>query len=271
MTNSQIAQSYLADLNIKEGSLGIVFLNELQSKHIAQYSFNNLAVLLGQELPLDAESLFNKIVERRRGGYCFEHNKLVFTVLSELNFDVRLLLSKVIYNQCVEVARTHRVTLLTLAGEDYIVDAGFGHLGARFPVKIELGLIQDQGDAQYRIIKSDKGDYCYQVFKDGDFFTLYTFDLHHYTESDCLLGHFYSHKHPNAAFVNNLVICRKLFNDIKSLRNNEFHHVKNGITQTTKITSIEQLHQLLIDVYQLDLDIAISEFLFHKFVTAKTA
>ena len=179
MTNSQIAQSYLADLNIKEGSLEIVFLNELQSKHIAQYSFNNLAVLLGQELPLDAESLFNKIVERRRGGYCFEHNKLVFTVLSELNFDVRLLLSKVIYNQCVEVARTHRVTLLTLAGEDYIVDAGFGHLGARFPVKIELGLIQDQGDAQYRIIKSDKGDYCYQVFKDVDFFTLYTFDLHH--------------------------------------------------------------------------------------------
>ena len=55
MTNSQIAQSYLADLNIKEGSLEIVFLNELQSKHIAQYSFNNIAVLLGQELPLDAE------------------------------------------------------------------------------------------------------------------------------------------------------------------------------------------------------------------------
>jgi len=271
MTNSEIAQSYLADLHIKESSLDIGFLNELQSKHIAQYSFNNLAVLLGQELPLDVESLFNKIVERRRGGYCFEHNKLVFTVLSELNFDVRLLLCKVIYNQNIEVARTHRVTLLNLAGEDYIVDAGFGHLGARFPVKIALGLIQEQGDAQYRIIKNEKDDYCYQIFKDGDFFTLYTFDLHHYTESDCLLGHFYSHKHPNAAFVNNLVICRKFFNDIKSLRNNEFHHVKDGITQTTKIISIKQLHQLLTEVYQLDLDIAISTFLFHKFVSAKVA
>ena len=267
MTNEQIAQSYLADLTISEGPLAIDFLNELQSKHIAQYSFNNIAVILGQELPLDPESLFNKIVERRRGGYCFEHNKLVFTVLSELGFDVRLLLAKVIYNQDVDVARTHRVTLLTLAGEDYIVDAGFGHLGARFPVKIVHGLIQDQGDAQYRITQNVNGDYCYQVFKDGDFFTLYTFDLHHYTEADCLLGHFYSHKHPNAAFVNNLVICRKFFNDIQSLRNNEFHHVINGITQTTKITCIKQLHQLLIDVYQLDIDIAISEFLFNKFVT----
>lgn len=271
MTNEQIAQSYLADLTLNERLLDIDFLNDLQSKHIAQYSFNNIAVLLGQELPLDAESLFNKIVKRRRGGYCFEHNKLVFTVLSALGFDVRLLLSKVIYNQDIEVARTHRVTLLTLAGEDYIVDAGFGHLGARFPVKITLGLIQDQGDAQYRIIKNDTDDYCYQVFKDGDFFTLYTFDLHHYTDSDCLLGHFYSHMHLNAAFVNNLVICRKFFNDVQSLRNNEFHHVKSGITQTTKIMTVEQLHQLLTDVYQLDVDIAISEFLFHKFVTPKAA
>jgi len=269
MTHSQITQSYLADLNIKDPSLDIAFLNELQSKHIAQYSFNNLAVLLGQELPLDVESLFDKIVGRRRGGYCFEHNKLVFKVLSELDFDVRILLSKVIYNQTIEVARTHRVTLLTLAGEDYIIDAGFGHLGARFPVKVELDLIQEQGDAQFRIIKNDKNDYCYQVFKDGVFFTLYTFDLHHYTESDCLLGHFYSHRHPSAAFVNNLVICRKFFNEIQSLRNDEYHHIKEGITQTTKITSIQQLHKLLTEVYLLDIDIAISAFLFHKFVIPK--
>ena len=111
-----------------------------------------------------------KLLTRRRGGYCFEHNKLVLTVLSQLGFEVRVLLAKVIYNQEVEVAKTHRVTLLTLAGDDYIVDAGFGHLGARFPVKIELGLVQDQGDAQFRIIKNVKDEYCYQVFKDGAFF-----------------------------------------------------------------------------------------------------
>jgi N-hydroxyarylamine O-acetyltransferase len=271
MTNLHIAQAYLSDLNIKKKILDITLLNKIQSNHIAQYSFNNLAVILGQELPLDVESLFNKIVERRRGGYCFEHNKLVLTVLAELGFEVRVLLAKVIYNRDIEVARTHRVTLLTLAGDDYIVDAGFGHLGARFPVKIELGLIQEQGDAQFRIIKNVKDEYCYQVFKDGDFFTLYTFDLHQYTESDCLLGHFYSHQHPDAAFVNNLVICRKFTNEIKSLRNSEFHHIKGDVTKTTQIITTSQLHKLLTEVYQLDIDIAISEFLFHKFVTKKAA
>jgi len=271
MSKTQISESYLADLALNNNALNIEFINELQRKHIARYSFNNLAVVLGQELPLDAEALFNKIVTRQRGGYCFEHNKLVFTVLAELGFDVRLLLAKVIYNQDVEVARTHRITLLTLAGEDYIVDAGFGHLGAYFPVKIELGLVQQQADSQYRIIKNKKDEYCYQVLKDGDFFTLYTFDLYRYTEADCTLGHFYSHQHPNAAFVNNLVICRKFINEIKSLRNDEYHHIKNGITNTTKITSIEQLHQLLTEQYLLDIDIAISAFLFNKFVIKKAA
>lgn len=266
MNDLALAQAYLTDLNIIDTTRDIKFLNELQSKHIAQYSFNSLSVVLGQELPLDVDSLFNKIVQRRRGGYCFEHNKLVLNVLAALTFEVRLLLAKVVYNQDVEVARTHRVTLLTYDGNDYIVDTGFGHLGARFPVKVELGLVQDQGDAQYRIIKNRRDEYCYQVIKDGEFFTLYTFDLQHYTESDCLLAHFYSHKHPNAAFVNNLVVCRKFSNEIKSLRNGEYHHIKGDITNTTEIIDSKQLHQLLTEVYQLDIDVAISEFLFHKFV-----
>jgi N-hydroxyarylamine O-acetyltransferase len=281
MDNMTLAQAYLADLNIINETLDINFINELQRKHIAQYSFNSLSVVLGQDLPLDVESLFNKIVQRRRGGYCFEHNKLVLNVLATLNFDVRLLLAKVVYNRDSEVARTHRITLLTYAGENYIVDAGFGPLGAYMPVKIELGLVQEQGGEQYRIIKNEQSlyhhhenstdEYCYQVLKDGEFFTLYVFDLHHYTESDCLVSHFYSHKHPNAAFVNNLVISRKLPNEIKSLRNGEYHHIEGGETHTTQITNVKQLHQLLTEVYLLDIDIAISEFLFHKFVTEKAA
>jgi len=271
MSHSALAQEYLTDLNIINNTRDITFLNELQSKHIAQYSFNSLGVVLGQELPLDVDSLLNKIVKRRRGGYCFEHNKLVLNVLKALNFDVRLLLAKVVYNQDIEVARTHRVTLLSIDGADYIVDAGFGHLGAHFPVKIELGLVQHQEAEQYRIIKNDNDEYCFQTLKDDEFFTLYTFDLQNYTESDCVLAHFYSHKHPNAAFVNNLVVSRKFSNEIKSLRNGEFHHIIGNVTNTTQIIDVKQLHQLLTEVYQLDIDIAISEFLFHKFISNKSS
>lgn len=270
MTNSLTLQTmvnaYLTDLELTP-SVDIEFLNELQSKHIARYSFNSLAVVLGQDISLDINVIFNKIVERQRGGYCFEHNKLVLNVLSELGFEVRLLMAKVIYNRDVDVARTHRITLLNFEGDDYIVDAGFGHFGARLPVKLELGLEQNQGDEVYRIVQNSKKDYCYQVFKDDDFFTLYTFNLHHYSEAECLPAHFYSHKSPDAAFVNNMVVCRKFYDDILSLRNGELFRISDGATVTTAIASAQHLHTILVDDFELDLDFAIAEFLFSKFVS----
>lgn len=265
-TIQQMAKAYLADLELT-ASADVEFLRDLQSKHIARYSFNSLAVVLGQDISLEVEAIFSKIVEKQRGGYCFEHNKLVLTVLEELGFDVRLLMAKVIYNRDVDVARTHRITLLNLDGDDYIVDAGFGHFGARYPVKLELGLEQDQGDAIYRIVQDSDDNYCYQVFKDEAFFTLYTFNLHRYSEAECLPAHFYSHKSPDAAFVNNMVVCRKFYNDILSLRNGELFRISNTETVTTVITNAKQLHQILTESFELDLDSAIAEFLFSKFVS----
>ncbi len=265
-TIQQMAKAYLADLELT-ASADVGFLRKLQSKHIARYNFNSLAVVLGQDISLDVEVIFSKIVEKRRGGYCFEHNKLVLSVLAELGFDVRLLMAKVVYNRDVDVARTHRITLLYLDGEGYIVDAGFGHFGARFPVKLELGLEQDQGDAVYRIVQNSNQDYCYQVFKEGAFFTLYTFNLHHYSEAECLPAHFYSHKSPDAAFVNNMVVCRKFYNNILSLRNSELFRISNSETVTTVITSAKQLHHVLTEVFELDLDLAIAEFLYTKFIS----
>ncbi|MEH6348047.1 MAG: arylamine N-acetyltransferase [Bermanella sp.] len=267
----QMSTEYLRDLNIPFEERDIEFLKSIQSAHIAKYSFNSLAVVLGQSISLEITDIFHKIVRQHKGGYCFEHNKLLQNVLAEQDFDVRLLLARVVYNQDVDSPRTHRMMIVNLNGSDYIVDVGFGHFGARYPVKMEMGLDQDQGDARYRIINNAKGEYCYQIFKDGDFFTLYTFTLEQHAESDCMLGHFYSHQSPNAAFVNNLVVCRKYFNNIQSLRNGELHQIRDGDTHTTIIKTASQLHSILIDTYELDVDIAVSKFLFSKFVSRSSS
>ncbi len=68
MTNSlslqTISNAYLADLELT-ASRDVAFLGELQSKHIARYSFNSLAVVLGQEISLEVDAIFNKIVEKK--------------------------------------------------------------------------------------------------------------------------------------------------------------------------------------------------------------
>mgnify|MGYP000385497368 CR=1 FL=1 len=265
----KIAQDYLAHLELLNRPANIELVQAIHSQHLAQFSFNNVPVVLAQNMPLDVPTLFEKIVVKGRGGYCFEHNKLMMSVLQGLGFEVRLLLARVVYNTDADKPRTHRMTLLTVNEEQYIVDVGFGRFGARLAVKLELGLEQDLGDACYRIIENAQGNYCYQIYKDGDFFTLYTFDLNTYTESDCLLGHFYSHQHPEAAFVNNLVISIKPSNCIYSLRNDEYTHIQPHETKTIKIHSGQQFHDILQQVFKLDVDAVVAEFLYSRFVKDK--
>lgn len=266
MNGSEITQAYLAALDLSAATQDKTFLDNLQSRHIARFSFNNLGVVLGQELPLDLPALFDKIVVKGRGGYCFEHNKLVFNVLQTLGFNVRLLVARVVNNRDVDAPRTHRITLLEHNGQQMIVDAGFGSMGPYHPVLLPQG--QEEGSSHYRITEDPTGLFRMQVLKEGDYFTLYTFDLNTYTDADCLLGHFYSHRHPDAAFVNNLVVSRKLPEVTYSLRNAEFHTITASDTQVTPVDDAQRLHTLLTDVFELDVDMVISEFLFERFVLA---
>ncbi|GAB2902013.1 arylamine N-acetyltransferase [Microbulbifer echini] len=265
-SRQQITSKYLADLGLSLEIRDIDFLAKLQSKHIARYSFNSLAVVLGQKISLDLPMIFDKIVERKRGGYCFEHNKLVFNILEELGFEVRLLLAKVVNGKSLDVPRTHRVNLLNFQGDKYIVDAGFGFQGPFYPIKLEVGLEQRQGDTCYRVLAHENGDYCFQILKDNEFLTLYTFDLRNYSEAECLPAHFYSCNYPSAVFVQNLVVSRKCFDDVKSLRNGDFYRRHKGKAQITKVSSSKILHRILSEDFELDLDFAVAEFLYSKFI-----
>lgn len=261
-----ITTQYLQALELSEPKHTLEFLNQLQSRHIAKFSFNSLAVVLGEDINIDSDDVFQKIVAQGKGGYCFEHNKLVYDVLTHLGFETRILMGRVIYNNLeAEAPRTHRVTLVSLNGEDYIVDCGFGHYGAWFPVKLS-DQAQPQLSDRFRVIQHHDGRLLYQLIKDGDFFTLYTFDLNQYNEADCLLGNFYSHKHPNAGFVNNLVACRKEHGTIWSLRNEQLFVIESGHTQITKIDTPELLASLLKELYGLTIDGQQAEFLFDRFI-----
>ena len=266
MSLNNFATDYLARLNLTHQRPSLENVMAIQSSHISEFSFNSLAVVLNQTLPLDTQSLMEKIVYQGRGGYCFEHNKLLFDVLTTLGYLVRPLLARVVYNRDIDAPKTHRLTLLDWHGTYYIVDAGFGHLGPRYPIKLDGGNVDDQGDASYRIIQDKQGDYLLQIFKDGGFFTLYRFDLARYTEADCVLSHFYSHKYPQAGFVNNLVVAKKLSSETRSLRNHEYHLTRRGHTEIVPVTGKEHLRQLLSDEFDLDVDQAVSEFLYNQFV-----
>jgi N-hydroxyarylamine O-acetyltransferase len=239
---------YFKKLNIELTEPSLELVKALQKKHIATFSFNNIAVLLGKPISLNIEDIFEKIVTKNLGGYCFEHNALMYEVLKSLGFNVRILVAKVLNNQDVDSPRTHRITLLEWKNEQYIVDVGFG--SATPPVVLKLNNKEEEG---YKIVPLANGMYHFELLKGDEPFIFYRFDLTEYTESDCVMGNFYSSQHPNAVFVNNFVISLIFPKVTLSFRNGIYHRICQNGTEIIEVKSVEQLQLIVNDEFFIPL------------------
>ncbi|RBO85952.1 arylamine N-acetyltransferase family protein [Marinomonas aquiplantarum] len=263
--------AYLTDLKLtKPDELSVAFVGQLQAAHIAKYSFNSLAVLLGEEVSLDLTNVYEKIVLHGLGGYCFEHNKLAFELLKSLGYDVCLVMARVLNGQEIDRPRTHRVTLVKVEEETYLLDVGFGADCPIAPLLLQSDLLQQIGHERYRIVVQD-GEYDVQIQKAGEFYTLYRFDLAEYTDADCLMGNFFSSKHPKAVFVNNLVVSIKDADRTSGIRNEVFFIRQNGLEQERLIDSAQALHALLAEVFHIHVEMVIAEHVFDRFIAPKLA
>jgi len=241
---AEIVQQYLEVLDVTAGEPSFELLTTLTQRHIAMFAFSSIGVRLHDDLPLDLQSLFTRIVAGRRGGYCFEQNSLMFEVLQELGFEVDFKLARVIYGGDHLPGLTHRVTIATLDQHEYVIDVGFGPMGPPFPVPLRGQSIHSD-DWTYRVHEPRPGEFHMQQKTDDGPFSLYRFDLGPYGAGDCEIGHFYSHHHPEATFVNNLVASRILKGEVRSLRNNTYFVTRPGNDDRVKITNSTQLFSLL--------------------------
>lgn len=268
MSDRNLTNRYLAALGRKAGTADLYQLKALQAAHLARYSFNNLGVLLGEERPLEIPHLFQTIVEERRGGYCFEHNALFQDVLRGLGYDVRGQLGRVLYNRQVEepvMPRTHRITVVTMGDARYVVDVGFGVLTPREPVRISHEETRHSDGSRWRIVHNKVGDYLLQeITKDGPF-TLYSFDLTRTVDADFELGHFYSHRHPKAAFVNNLVVALVTADERRVIRNRDIEVTRDGQTVITQLDGVEDLRRRLGDDFGYDIAKDAAVMIYEKF------
>jgi len=253
--NCKNFEAYFHRLNVNPKQASLLMVSELQQKHLSEFCFNNLAVLLARPISLDISDIINKIVVENKGGYCFEHNKLIHDALLSLGYNVRCLIAKVLNNQEVDTPRTHRICLLEWEGDHYLIDVGFGPNTPREPIKIEENIESRQNRLSYRIVVNSHQDYQLELITEKGFFSLYTFNLNRYTEADCMIGNYYSSHHPDAVFVNNLVVSRILPEVTLSLRNDQYYRIGSENTETHQINDHWQLNVILNE----DFNIALSE------------
>src|SRR4051812_46933180 len=89
-------EAYAARLDYHgDFSASVETLRALHFAHATHIPFENLDILLGRPIRLDLDSLIAKLIDGRRGGYCFEHNALFAAVLEAAGFRVRRLAARV--------------------------------------------------------------------------------------------------------------------------------------------------------------------------------
>ena len=105
--------------------------------HQCAVPFEDLDVY-DQRIPLrlDRDSLYEKVVERRRGGFCFELNSLFVLLLRALGYDAYSCLSRVAAKRTELSNLTHVAVLVRLDGKRYLCDVGLG--GPMAPFAVEL-------------------------------------------------------------------------------------------------------------------------------------
>lgn len=151
-------------------------LRALHLAHLYAVPFENLDIQLGRPLSLDGAALFDKIVTRRRGGFCYELNGLFCTLLRELGFRATRLSAEVARQAGGFSAAFDHLTLRVDLDEPWLADVGFGE-GFRLPVRLNDAAGQPQGSSAYLIMPD--GDYRVLLRRDagGDWTPQYRFTL----------------------------------------------------------------------------------------------
>ena len=125
-------------------------LRRLHVAHLLTVPFENLSIHVGEPVVLDDESLFDKVVARRRGGFCYELNGLFAALLRALGFDVEML-SAAVAKPTGEFSPdfSHMALLVTLE-ERWLADVGFGDSFVE-PLLLDERAAQTQGPRAFRI------------------------------------------------------------------------------------------------------------------------
>ena len=132
-------------------------LRVLHRAHTTSIPFENLEIMLGRPVELSLDAVQSKLVERSRGGYCFEHNRLFAAVLERLGYEVTALAARVTMGTDKLLPSTHALLHVRPPGRAddepaWLCDVGFGG-GPLEPLRLLDGEEVEQDGWRFRLQK----------------------------------------------------------------------------------------------------------------------
>lgn len=210
--------AYLARIALPERpAADAAGLAAVQRAHRLTIPFENLDIALGRPIGIDSTSVFAKLVSMKRGGYCFEHGQLFLDALEALGFEARPLLARVwIGNPTSVPAQTHTFALVTIDGQEWIADTGFGGSYTP-PMPLADGEEVEAPDgARFRLARDP--EFGWMLSRNGSlgmtdgrstgegWHDQYSFTLDPVFPADLAVSNFWVNNAPESRFVKGLIV-----------------------------------------------------------------
>lgn len=132
-------------------------LARLQTQHLRHVPFENLDIHRRVPIRLDTERFYRKIVENKRGGFCYELNGLFERLLRRLGFRTKIISARVADGRGgFGPEYDHLAILVRFGEEEYLADVGFGDFAAA-PLRLVADTGQEDAVGRFRICERDDG------------------------------------------------------------------------------------------------------------------
>jgi len=256
--------AYLARIAVSRPALSPPSLDGLRTLMIGQLQnipFEDIDIVNGKKISMDLPDVVDKLLTKKRGGYCFEQNTLFEAALQSLGYEVISSLARVRYNRPPDVITpyTHHVLLVSLEGTRYLVDVGFGGISCMQPLSIDTREEQATPEGAFRIVED--GEYLKLQWKlKSEFTDMYKFLPEKALLCDMQMSNWWSCTQPDARWVANLFAARIIGTERHHVLNSEYViRSASGAAVKRRLSSVQELLDTLTTVFGIaipsDLDV----------------
>jgi N-hydroxyarylamine O-acetyltransferase len=224
-------------------------LRQLHRAHMLAVPFENLDIGLGRKIVCDEESILRKIVEQRRGGFCYELNGAFAALLRELGFKVTLLSAGAARRDGSNGPEFDHLTLKIDLEEPWLADVGFGDSFLE-PLRLKFDIEQPQGRRKFRLVE-EQGSLHMEMAKPEDWKRQYSFTMIPRQLGDFAGMCHYHQTSPESSFTQKKICSRATPDGRITVADRKLIVTRNGRKKESALDSDQEWREALKKYFEI--------------------
>lgn len=227
-------------------------LRDLHRAHMIAVPFENLDIAFGRKIVVDEEAILKKVVDARRGGFCYELNCAFAALLRALGFNVTLLSARVARTTGGEGPEFDHLTLRVDLEQPWLADVGFGDSFLE-PLRLEAGTEQSDPAGMFRLIEDQGRWHMQRRVSDGNWKAQYSFSLQPRRLEEFAEMCHHHQTSPDSSFTRNRICSRATPEGRVTLSEMKLIISRNGSREEHEITSEQERLKVLQEQFGIRL------------------